>query len=803
MLKNTRGLSASKSLIVPLIIIIIFLIGIGAYILTSQEELTPAKFEVSDLKVSPSEVKRGEPISVSIRVSNVGEKPDNYTIELKVNGSVEETQTITLDGGENTKIPFTVRKNESKSYVVEIGNLSQTFKVLGLPRISVKGNRIVDEDNNSVVLRGVSIADPYRLYHTDNNFSEDIFSELSNWNVNVVRVPIHPGWWQAEENYAQKYLDSVIRWGRKYGFYIILDWHAIGNPLNGKAQSPEWKEKGYTVYNPSLKLAENAWTKLAERYGENSHVIFELFNEPTSIGSLAKWPPWKTDLTNLVDEIRKRAENKLILVSGWQWSHNLEGFSTYPIKRKNIAYVAHWYPTNEGPKRWEDSFGFLKETYPVIVTEWGFSPTAEQKHYYGTREEFGNPFLSYMENKNMSWVAWCFHPTWGPKLVKNWNYEPTEEGILVKQALKPDNKPPEISISAPSDGSTVKWTVKIQGTASDDTGLIEVKLKIENEPYQDVRNAFHSNYKKDNWSYSWESHLKQNDNYTLTAKAVDTSLNTATDSVTVEVSNPADEYPPSVTLESPSDQAKLTGTVKIEGTAADEESGLRKVEVYIDNKDRTAWISNKDTTGVFSRARLKDGEWKLIWDTTSVADGTHTIYAKALDERGNSSVSSITVETNNGNLLGDCDNKSSWSRYSGGGSSIELSSDTGTKKKAIKADYTGSSSGWWGIVRGIYRNFSEYSGIEFYIKGDPNPIRIQLRDSRQEVWVHTLTPSKDWKKVKLPFENFTSRSDWQPSEASKKGTFDLKPVWGIQFIHSIEGQSAKGTFWIDQLKLYK
>jgi len=307
--------------------------------------------------------------------------------------------------------------------------------VIGLPCIRVDGNKLVDENNNTVRLRGVSIADPYHLDHYDRYFSEKIFAELSNWSINVVRIPIHPGFWQAEENYAQKYLDAVVSWGKKYGFHIILDWHAIGNPLTGETQNPAWKERGYTVYNSSLQLAESAWTELAKRYGENSSVIFELFNEPASIGGQpVDWREWRDKLTELIDKIRTIASNTLILVSGWQWTYDLRGFATYPIERDDIAYVAHVYPNH---KEWEYHFGFLSCKHPVIVTEWGFSPTVDPaQHYYGTRENFGEPFLQYMEDKNLSWIAWCFHPIWQPNMITNWKFELTEEGRLVKQALR-------------------------------------------------------------------------------------------------------------------------------------------------------------------------------------------------------------------------------------------------------------------------------------------------------------------------------------------------------------------------------
>jgi len=319
---------------------------------------------------------------------------------------------------------------------------------VGLPRVGVDGNRLVDENNNIVTLRGVSIADPYRLNHYDHYFSKEIFAELSDWNINVVRIPIHPGWWQAEEDYAQKYLDPVISWGEKYGFYIILDWHAIGNPLTGETQNPAWKERGYTVYNSSLQLAESGWTELAKRYGENSSVIFELFNEPASIGEQpVDWREWRDKLTGLIDEIRTFAPNTLILVSGWQWTYDLRGFATHPIERDDIAYVAHVYPNH---KEWEDYFGFLSYTHPVIVTEWGFSPTVSPaEHYYGTRENFGEPFLRYMEDKNISWTAWCFHPTWQPNMITNWNFELTEEGRLVKQATVANSTLPTVLSKLP------------------------------------------------------------------------------------------------------------------------------------------------------------------------------------------------------------------------------------------------------------------------------------------------------------------------------------------------------------------
>ncbi len=103
------------------------------------------------------------------------------------------------------------------------------------------GNRIKDEKGNIVVLRGVSIADPYFLDRVYHHFNEADFAELAEeWRATVVRVPFHPDFWEHDPNYAVSYLDPIVIWGEKYGLYILLGWHTHGNPVTGEVESPKW-----------------------------------------------------------------------------------------------------------------------------------------------------------------------------------------------------------------------------------------------------------------------------------------------------------------------------------------------------------------------------------------------------------------------------------------------------------------------------------------------------------------------------------------------------------------------------------
>ena len=68
-------------------------IGLGAvaasvslvgYLLTRKPELTPAEFAVSDLVISPREVYPGEPVSITVTVTNTGETAGSATITCEV-----------------------------------------------------------------------------------------------------------------------------------------------------------------------------------------------------------------------------------------------------------------------------------------------------------------------------------------------------------------------------------------------------------------------------------------------------------------------------------------------------------------------------------------------------------------------------------------------------------------------------------------------------------------------------------------------------------------------------------------------
>jgi len=92
-------------------------------------EPSPAAFSITNISISPDTPGLDETITITIDVTNTGETEGTYTAELRINGVVEDTQSITLEGGESGQIVFSTSKDEAGDYTVEINGQSASFTV--------------------------------------------------------------------------------------------------------------------------------------------------------------------------------------------------------------------------------------------------------------------------------------------------------------------------------------------------------------------------------------------------------------------------------------------------------------------------------------------------------------------------------------------------------------------------------------------------------------------------------------------------------------------------------------------------
>ena len=93
----------------------------------------PAEFELSMLRISPTEVDINEEVIVTIQVTNIGELDGDCDVVLKVNGETVEEKVVTLAAGDSEDVVFALSKEVAGTYMVDINGLSGEFAVTAPP----------------------------------------------------------------------------------------------------------------------------------------------------------------------------------------------------------------------------------------------------------------------------------------------------------------------------------------------------------------------------------------------------------------------------------------------------------------------------------------------------------------------------------------------------------------------------------------------------------------------------------------------------------------------------------------------
>jgi hypothetical protein len=187
-----------------------------------------------------------------------------------------------------------------------------------------------------------------------------------------------------------------------------------------------------------------------------------------------------------------------------------------------------------------------------------------------------------------------------------------------------DTIPPTVSISAPANNATVSSTVSVTATASDNVGVTKVEFY--------VNNVLQATDSAAPYTFSWNTTALANGSYALSAKAYDAANNVGQSStVTVTVNN-TDTIPPTVSISAPANNATVSGTTSVTATASDN-VGVTKVGFYVNNV-----LQATDTAAPFT----------FSWNTTTLANGSYALSAKAYDAANNVGQSAtISVVVNN------------------------------------------------------------------------------------------------------------------------------------------------------------
>lgn len=294
----------------------------------------------------------------------------------------------------------------------------------------VDGNAIYDEQDQRHVFRGVA-----RPSLEWNNMGEGLnpqdYQFMAGWGANVVRIALNQGFWlEGSVAYAPGYperIDQQIEWAHAAGMDVILDLH--------------WSDRGDFGVTPEQQRMADAhsllfWEQVATRYQDDGRVLFELYNEPHDI----PWQVWRdggdsgdgftaVGMQALYDEVRATGADNIVIVGGVDFAYDLKGVPGTPLAGYNIAYATHPYDfPNKAPSEWDADWGFLTDTHPVIVTEFGS---------FACGAGYASELIAYAASRQLSWTAWAWYPGGCefPSLITDWAATPSEVGLVVRDAL--------------------------------------------------------------------------------------------------------------------------------------------------------------------------------------------------------------------------------------------------------------------------------------------------------------------------------------------------------------------------------
>ena len=88
-------------------------------------------FEVTNLSISPDSVAVGDYVTITATVTNTKDTEETYSVELKLNGAVKDSQELPLGAGQSDNVTFTITAAIPGDNLVELGGESRVFSVTG------------------------------------------------------------------------------------------------------------------------------------------------------------------------------------------------------------------------------------------------------------------------------------------------------------------------------------------------------------------------------------------------------------------------------------------------------------------------------------------------------------------------------------------------------------------------------------------------------------------------------------------------------------------------------------------------
>ena len=261
-------------------------------------------------------------------------------------------------------------------------------------RLQVVGNRILDEHDEPVQLRGMSyfwsMAGEASGYYNAN-----VVKYLANdWKISVVRAAmgISENWGttvgylankEAEKARIVKVIDGAI----EAGIYVIIDWHS---------------HKAETQQADAVEFFKD----MADTYKDYPNIIYEIYNEPEGLDANPQgtWQTVKPYMQTVTDAIRAIDPYNIIIIGTPFFCQYPNVAAADPVNGEHLAYSMHFYSASHKDAIRSNTYSALSMGKAVFVSEFGVC-----KSNGGIPYDFdeADKWMAFMDEHKLSWANWA------------------------------------------------------------------------------------------------------------------------------------------------------------------------------------------------------------------------------------------------------------------------------------------------------------------------------------------------------------------------------------------------------------
>ncbi|WP_437933292.1 glycoside hydrolase family 5 protein [Sorangium sp. So ce341] len=286
-------------------------------------------------------------------------------------------------------------------------------------RLQIVGKELRNQNNAPVQLRGMSL---FWSQWGGSFYNANVVNSIADsWGATVVRAAmgVESGGYltnpTAEKNRVKTVVDAAIA----RGIYVIIDWH------DHSAQDHKEQAKAF-------------FREMAQTYGNQPNVLFEIYNEPDN----EPWSTIKPYAIEVINTIRSAGSNNVIIVGTPTWSQDVDIAANDPITGfSNIAYTLHFYANTHKESLRAKARTAMDRGLALFVTEFG---TCDASGNTGLNLNESQTWMNFLNANKISWANWSLFDknetasalTPGARTTGNWpDTELTESGKWVKARM--------------------------------------------------------------------------------------------------------------------------------------------------------------------------------------------------------------------------------------------------------------------------------------------------------------------------------------------------------------------------------